>query len=166
MTSFLSTNPFLMPHAMRKFFQTILLLSFALSALSGCATTHRSIKSHSTENHTEQKKPNIDVSAPFKHSHNDLWQQVSSQFSNSVNQSSPRIDYYVAWFSKHPVYFEQLMERARPYLYYIMQEANKRQMPSELALVPAVESAFDPFAYSNGLGLRSLANYTCNGPIL
>ena len=149
MTSYLSTNLFLTFYAMYKFFRKTLLLILTLSALSGCATTHHLAKNHLTENNAEQKKP--DISASPKQSHDDLWQQVSSQFSNSVDQSSPRIDYYVTWFSKHPVYFEQLMERARPYLYYIMQEVNKRQMPSELALVPAVESAFDPFAYSNGL---------------
>ncbi len=54
------------------------------------------------------------------------------------------------WFADHPSYLARATARADRYLYFIVQEARKRHMPLELTLLPVVESAFDPFAYSHG----------------
>ena len=54
------------------------------------------------------------------------------------------------WYKKHPEYFKRVQDRAEPYLYFILEEAEKRNMPTELVLLPVVESAFQPFAYSPG----------------
>jgi membrane-bound lytic murein transglycosylase D len=54
------------------------------------------------------------------------------------------------WYRKHPQYFKRVQERAEPYLHFILEEAEKRSMPTELVLLPVVESAFQPFAYSPG----------------
>lgn len=54
------------------------------------------------------------------------------------------------WYKKHPEYLERVQERAEPYLHFILEEAEKRKMPTELVLLPVVESAFQPFAYSPG----------------
>ena len=54
------------------------------------------------------------------------------------------------YFAKHPDYVERVLNRARPYLYYIAEQLEARGMPADLALLPIVESAFDPFAYSHG----------------
>ena len=54
------------------------------------------------------------------------------------------------YFAKHPDYVERVLTRARPYLYYIAEQLEARGMPTDLALLPIVESAFDPFAYSHG----------------
>jgi len=54
------------------------------------------------------------------------------------------------WYRKHPEYLERVQERAEPYLHFILEEAEKRNMPTELVLLPVVESAFQPFAYSPG----------------
>ena len=54
------------------------------------------------------------------------------------------------YFAKHPDYVERVLTRARPYLYYIAEQLETRGMPTDLALLPIVESAFDPFAYSHG----------------
>ncbi len=43
-----------------------------------------------------------------------------------------------------------IQQRAAPYLHFIVEEIDKRQMPMEMALLPVVESAFNPFAYSPG----------------
>lgn len=55
-----------------------------------------------------------------------------------------------AWFVKHPDYLNRVFERAQRYLPYIVAELERRDLPLELALLPIVESAFDPFAYSHG----------------
>ena len=54
------------------------------------------------------------------------------------------------WFAKHPDYLQRVFTRAQRYLPYIVAELERRDMPLELALLPIVESAYDPFAYSHG----------------
>ena len=54
------------------------------------------------------------------------------------------------WFAKHPDYLNRVFTRAQRYLPYILSELERRDMPLELALLPIVESAYDPFAYSHG----------------
>ncbi|NND47613.1 MAG: transglycosylase SLT domain-containing protein, partial [Woeseiaceae bacterium] len=54
------------------------------------------------------------------------------------------------WFVSHPDYLNRVFTRAQRYLPYIVAELERRGMPLELALLPIVESAYDPFAYSHG----------------
>lgn len=54
------------------------------------------------------------------------------------------------WYLKHPDYLQRVFQRGERYLFHIMNELEARDMPLELALLPIVESAFDPFAYSHG----------------
>ncbi len=54
------------------------------------------------------------------------------------------------WFVRHPQYMERVFRRSERYLHYILGELDRRGMPSDLALLPIVESAYDPFAYSHG----------------
>ena len=54
------------------------------------------------------------------------------------------------WFIKHPDYLTRVFTRAQRYLPHITAELDRRGLPLELALLPIVESAYDPFAYSHG----------------
>jgi peptidoglycan lytic transglycosylase D len=54
------------------------------------------------------------------------------------------------WFLKHPDYLDRVFIRAQRYLPFIVAELEHRDLPLELALLPIVESAYDPFAYSHG----------------
>jgi peptidoglycan lytic transglycosylase D len=60
------------------------------------------------------------------------------------------IDTERGWYADHPDYIVRVFTRAAPYLRYIVDEIEARGMPMEIALLPVVESAFDPFAYSHG----------------
>ena len=68
---------------------------------------------------------------------------------------SPRIDQQLAFYANNPQYLERVFGRAGLYLHHIVQEIEARGMPLELALLPVVESAFEPYARSwataNGL---------------
>jgi membrane-bound lytic murein transglycosylase D len=68
---------------------------------------------------------------------------------------SRQIDQQLAFFANNPQYLERVFGRAVPYMHHIVQEIEKRGMPLELALLPVVESAFEPYAQSwvraNGL---------------
>src|SRR5690625_4655679 len=61
-----------------------------------------------------------------------------------------RIQTYVDWYKRHPHYLVRVIERGSRYLYHIVSELEARDMPLQLELLPIVESAFDPFAYSHG----------------
>jgi membrane-bound lytic murein transglycosylase D len=61
---------------------------------------------------------------------------------------NPRIDREADWFARNPEYIERTFTRAAPYLQYIVGEVEARGMPLELALLPIIESAFEPYAYS------------------
>lgn len=54
------------------------------------------------------------------------------------------------WYVRHPDYLERVFQRGERYLYFIAEALKERNMPAEIALLPIVESAFDPFAYSHG----------------
>ena len=54
------------------------------------------------------------------------------------------------WFVNNPAYLERVFDRARPWLPYLADEIEARGLPTELAFIPVIESAFDPFAYSHG----------------
>lgn len=78
-----------------------------------------------------------------------LWDRVRDGFSLDT-EINRRIQQEIDWYSKHPSYMARVSERAEKYLHYVVEEIERRQMPMELALLPIVESAFDPFAYSSG----------------
>ncbi|MBT8094015.1 MAG: LysM peptidoglycan-binding domain-containing protein [Gammaproteobacteria bacterium] len=61
-----------------------------------------------------------------------------------------RTDAERKWFVSHQDYLERVFTRARRHLPYIVAELERRDLPLELALLPIVESAYDPFAYSHG----------------
>jgi membrane-bound lytic murein transglycosylase D len=60
----------------------------------------------------------------------------------------PAVDRELNWYANHPDYLERTWGRAEHYLHYIVEQLNARSMPLELALLPVVESAFEPYAYS------------------
>ena len=61
-----------------------------------------------------------------------------------------RVQAELNWFVRNPKYLERVFNRAQRYLPHIVGELEARELPLELALLPIVESAFDPFAYSHG----------------
>lgn len=63
--------------------------------------------------------------------------------------TNTNIDREVAWFARNPDYLDRTFRRAERYLYFIVEELEARKMPMELALLPIVESAFNPVALSN-----------------
>ncbi len=80
----------------------------------------------------------------------DLWQRTRDGFQLNLDQDNPRIKAQLRWYATHQAYLDRVAARASRYMFYIVEELEKRDMPAELALLPVVESAFDPFAYSHG----------------
>ncbi len=79
----------------------------------------------------------------------DIWARIRAGFAMSDKQPR-RVRLEADWYSRHQAYFDRTIERARPYLHLIVSAIDERDMPMEIALLPIVESAFQPFAYSHG----------------
>jgi len=60
----------------------------------------------------------------------------------------PAVASQLNWFANHPDFLERTWGRAGLWLYYIVGQLEQRKMPAELALLPVIESAFEPYAYS------------------
>ncbi len=78
----------------------------------------------------------------------DLWARLRADF-RLRGIDNPRIDAEVARLRRHPRALQRMLARARPYLHYIVSRVEARDLPGELALLPAVESGFQPHVYSS-----------------
>ena len=76
-----------------------------------------------------------------------LWQRIRNGF-GLPDMSSPLVREQEEWFAKRPDYISRVVARSSRYLYYIVEQIEKRNMPSEIALLPIIESAYNPVAYS------------------
>lgn len=78
----------------------------------------------------------------------DIWRKLSRQLFLPRHLTHRSVNSRLAWYARKQAYLDRVAERATPYLFHIVGEIEKRDMPMELALLPIVESAFQPFAYS------------------
>ena len=77
----------------------------------------------------------------------DLFARIRGGFVLADPDESP-IDQQLNWYASNPDYLQRAFGRADMYLYYIVTQLEARHMPLELALLPVIESAFQPYAYS------------------
>jgi membrane-bound lytic murein transglycosylase D len=77
----------------------------------------------------------------------DLWTRIRDGFMLD-DLDSPLVKKADDWYAARPDYVARMVERSRRYLYYIVVEVEKRNMPMEIALLPMIESAYNPMAYS------------------
>ncbi len=85
---------------------------------------------------------------PFDEVETDLIARIVERFEFSECPAGGPALQWAEWFGARPDYMERVLNRAHPWLYDIASELEARDLPGELALLPIVESAFDPFAYS------------------
>jgi membrane-bound lytic murein transglycosylase D len=79
--------------------------------------------------------------------YDDLFDRMRAGFALDEVQE-PAINTQLAWFEHNPEYLERVFQRGQRYLYHVVTEVEARGMPLEFALLPVVESAYEPFAYS------------------
>jgi membrane-bound lytic murein transglycosylase D len=77
----------------------------------------------------------------------DLFERIRKGYT-IADVDHPSVDAELRWFVRHPDYLDRTFKRGERYLHYIVGEIEARNMPLELALLPVVESAFNPIAYS------------------
>lgn len=79
----------------------------------------------------------------------DLWARIRAGYAIPGHDNA-RVEREIGAYSTQDAYWRRVSKRARPYLYHIVETLEARDIPMELALLPIVESAFRPFAYSHG----------------
>lgn len=114
----------------------ILLFAFIAITLFACSAQTATVPSQDI--HTET------ISQP-----NDLWQRLRDGFALEALENS-EIKRNEVSYTKSPKFLYRITKRSERYLFYIVEEVERRGMPSEMALVPLVESAFNPIAKSSG----------------
>ena len=88
----------------------------------------------------------------------DIWPRIRNDFqlptntgrNVKTNVQNKILQEELNWYANNPEYIQRVLERAEPFLFYILEETKKHNLPTELVLLPIVESAFRPFAYSHG----------------
>ncbi len=80
----------------------------------------------------------------------DLLGRAVERFSFADCPDGSRAARWAQWYGERPEYMNRVLDRAQPWLYDILGEIEARDLPGELILLPIVESAYDPFAYSHG----------------
>lgn len=91
---------------------------------------------------TDVVKP-VDLTVPP----DDLWERIRKGF-GMADLNHPLVAEHQAWYLNRPDYFRRITERGRRYMFHIVEEIEKRGLPTELALLPMVESAYNPEALS------------------
>lgn len=100
-----------------------------------------------TESSSQRNANTQPVETP--QSQEDVWQRIAMQLEMPIPDQKA-VNYYRAWYLKHPNHLKTVSKRAEPFLYLITEKIEDRGLPLELALLPVVESSFDAFAYSHG----------------
>ncbi len=77
-----------------------------------------------------------------------IWERIRINLTLPRNLSEESTKQKLAWYAKNQEYLDRVTDRAKPYIYYIIEQLDQRHMPVDLALLPVVESAYHPFALS------------------
>jgi membrane-bound lytic murein transglycosylase D len=77
-----------------------------------------------------------------------LWARIRRGFAIPT-LDTPLVTNKTLWYARQPEYMARMTERGKQYLFYIVEELERRNMPSEIALLPFIESAFNPQAISS-----------------
>jgi membrane-bound lytic murein transglycosylase D len=97
---------------------------------------------------TDPLRPETTLNLDDRNASADLWGRVRTGFGLPELQTDLVAD-HERWYASRPDYVIRMTERANRYLYHVVEEVERRKMPTELALLPFIESAFNPQAMSS-----------------
>lgn len=111
----------------------------------GFITPSNALQSKVNTELRELRKPNTAIQEKAN-----LVDRVRQHFKLDLTLDNKRIASQLNWYVRNPNYLDRTFKRSARYMHHIVEEILKRDLPMELALLPFVESAYDPFAYSHG----------------
>lgn len=96
----------------------------------------------------QEQQQRLKITANFDYQPDNLWQRISENYKMPHYANHPDVINQIQWFKSHPDFIYKVVDQSLPYLYHITKEVTKAQLPGELSLLPMIESAYDPYAYS------------------
>jgi membrane-bound lytic murein transglycosylase D len=144
---------------MRFIFSTLLVLMLAACASQGPTTssnttapnpaTQQAVADALRNTASAKETINVDQGSvdQLTSADADLWARIRRGFQMPDLQSD-LVDMQANWYAQRPEYVQRMTERSQKYLYHIVEELEQRHMPTELALLPFIESAYNPQALS------------------
>lgn len=86
-----------------------------------------------------------------------LWEPIRAHLQLSAREENqPQVQEQIRWFAKNPLYLKDAVNRAAPYIYYVYAQVRKRDLPTELVLLPIIESGYNPSATNSSSGAAGL----------
>lgn len=82
--------------------------------------------------------------------YDDVWERLRAGYQLQQDTGRPRVRKWISWYQEHPHHVERIAEQARPWIRYVTLRTEARGLPAELALLPFIESAYDPDAAHPG----------------
>ncbi len=126
-----------------------LFLLVPVLAVCSCVTQQGRAINVPAEHTVEFVPPPLDLStAERQQEYKDVWARIRDHSQIFFDFDNPRVAKQRAGYLKHPHYFEEVSKKSQAYSYYITSEVLRRNMPSELALLPFLESAYEINAMS------------------
>ena len=114
-----------------------------VTLVAGCATQNANKDAGRNPYAAVDTSRTIDLTHPA----HDIWDRIRRGFA-IPNLQDPLVDEWTQYYASHPESMYRMSERAKRYLYFVLDELERNQLPTELALLPFVESAYDPQALS------------------
>lgn len=135
----------------RLFLHTVLfILCLIMHNVSIASSNIEGIQVFQKDTHlTEEKKQNLADDIDRYRNADNIWDTLRADFRLSHYEDNPVVQDQIDWFMNHQDFLIASANRAGPYLYYILQQVKKRHLPAEVVLLPMIESAYNPFAYSS-----------------
>ncbi len=92
-------------------------------------------------------RPDIPIDPTDSNADTDLWERLRKGYA-IPDIDTERVRNWERWYAARPAYIQRMMERGGRYLFHIVEELQRRDMPTDLALLPFIESAYNPQAMS------------------
>jgi Soluble lytic murein transglycosylase and related regulatory proteins (some contain LysM/invasin domains) len=124
-------------------------VSIALLAvgLAGCQSTQH--VASSSQPQRASRAVDVQYNPAWTQAQNDIWERMRGGFQlQDQIDTNPRIERQRLWFMSNRSFLENASERGAPYMHYIVERLEERDMPLELALLPVIESSYNPMAVS------------------
>ncbi|MBB4864533.1 membrane-bound lytic murein transglycosylase D [Pseudomonas nitritireducens] len=117
------------------------------AGLAGCQSTPQ--ESSSSPVRSASRAVDVQFNPAWTQAQNDIWERMRGgfQLQDQLN-TNPRIERQRLWFMSNQSFLENASERGAPYMHYVVERLEERDMPLELALLPVIESSYNPMAVS------------------
>lgn len=127
----------------------LLLVACVLLIMTGCAqhsSLHESASAKGKKNLAHKRLPS---SSQRNRDSGDIWPVIEDGLWFSHDIPDDKVQRYIDWYTGNDSYFERTLNRASKYMPYVVSRLQEHDLPMELALLPFIESAYNPFAYSH-----------------